>query len=784
MSNILKRSIVLLLLGTVVFTIVSAGTQEYRGSDIEFTNYQFIEDAKLISSRYSRPDDLSTVDPSLYIEITDDDEFVTGNSNFAMYYNEDIVSFKVLNKTTGYVWSTNIDNNNSGTYEGLLSGGVGIEYINIQKDMFVQENVGITDTVFIESNSAIENGIKLSLNFGGYCSTRACERLYPAYLEGRYTKDEMIELGLQEINIGFDLEVTLTDEGLHAYVPYSSIVENNSDEILLSSIIIFPALGATKMDEIPGYMVIPDGAGALIRYEDNEGKFIAPFEEIYYDQNYGVQSLRSSVTSYPLSMPIFGAVHGVYQNGFVGIIEQGDLNARLLVYPNGTHNLDYNLIFTKFDFRQTYRQSFSSDGTGGAMRYLNMSSSDVSISYNFLSGDDSSYVGIGVDYRDYLTEKGILSQLDSVDEDISILMDYIMADSESSFFGTNVVEMSTVEQVQVMYDYFMELGITNQEISLLGWNDGGYSGELPSDLDFENKLGSNRSFRDLIAHINKENQVTLVNNYIVASDDTNRVSRRGDVASGSNRFKLEMERYDAVHNIAYLLYPNVTKEFAFDDFGDYVDEDVNVLFNDLGHVLYSYYQSGYHTREDSYQYYIDIMEKYDGISSYVYPFAYAYQYTDSFHNAPIYNSQLKYYDDLVPLLEIVLKGSVTLYSNYLNYNSLGRDQILSLIDFGVNPAYVLTNNPSSNLKDTDISDFFTTEFDLWKTSIDEEYNYINDALKHVTGEYIVAREVLDVGIVVVTYSNGVEIYVNYSSNDYVYNSITIPGLDYYVGGVS
>lgn len=783
MNSLLKKSLLILCLGGIGFSIVNANTIEQNDTDYEFSNYQFIEDAKLASSRYTRQEDFSIVDPSLYIEITEDDELITENSNFALYYKEDNVSFKVLNKNTNYVWATAIDDPDAGTYTGLLSSGIGIEYIKVQKDMFVEQNVGISDTVFIAETVLIENGIKISLNFGGYCSTRTCERLYPKYLEGDYTKEEMIDFGLTEINVGFDFIVTLNSEGINAYVPYDSIYEDNPDEIVLSTIIIFPSLGATLMDEIPGYMVIPDGAGALIRYEDNESKFIAPFEERFYGINIGLNSLRESVLNYPLSMPIFGAVHGINQNAFIGIIEEGEFNARLLSYPNGSHNLPYNLIFTKIDFKQTYRQSFSSDGTGGAMRYLDMNTSNISINYNFLSGNESTYVGIANEYKEYLINNDILSSLEKSDN-IDIFIQYLMADSENSFFGSKVVKMSTVEEVLEMYKYFMDQGLVNQNVSLMGWNDGGYSGELPSDLDFENKLGSNNDFEDLIKYINIDNKVMLVNDYLFGSSDTNSLSYRQDVAKGSNRFKLELYCDSCVHKDFYVLYPSVSKKLALKDYSDYIKEDTEVLFFNIASFLFSYYDSGQYIREDALNYYIEIMEQYNGIGNYVYPYSYAYEYTTEFHGTPLYNSQLKYYDDLVPLLQIVLRGNIEMYSPYLNYNSLGREQILTLIDFGMNPSYVISSAPSSYLKDTDISNFFTTEFSLWKNSVVEEYNYINGALKYVDGEAIINREVLDLGIVRVTYANNVEIYINYTSSAYTYNSITINPMDYYVGGIN
>jgi len=785
-SNLIKKMILVLTLSLVFFTTVKAIQLDVTlVSDYDFENYEFIEDAKLASSRYTKPDDLSLVDPDLFIEIDDrDDELIAENNLFKLYFNEEIISFKILDKATNYVWSTAIDSPNAGSYTGLLGSGIGIEYVVLAKDMFIEENVGISDIAFTAEQELVEGGINLSLDLGGYCATRNCKRFYDRYLEGDFTLEEMIEMGYTDINASFDLEVRLTEQGIEAFIPINSIQEEKPEEIVLTSIILFPGLGATEMDEIPGYMVIPDGAGALIRYEDNQGQFKAPFEERFYGQNMGLDDFKLSVTNYPLSMPIFGAVHGVNQNGYVAIIEGGDYNSRLFAYPNGAHNLPYNVIFPKFDVQQVYRQSFNSDGTGGALKLIQSSFEDIDIVYNFLNGADANYVGIGKNYRNHLETQEILEQHDK-SGDIDIFLNYLMSDSEASLFGNSVVEMTSVEQVMQMYNYFLEQGLINQSVGLMGWNNDGYSGELPSNLDFENKLGSNRAFRNLFDYINQENSVILLNNYVFASGSTDSISYASDVAKGTNKFKIEASFDRLIHPEFFVLYPFVTKEMADDDFDDYLKDNVGVLFESLGNNLMSYYANGdYFFRSDSYNEYVMAMEQYSEIGHYMYPYSYAYKYANGFYEAPLYNSQLKYYDDIVPLLQVVLKGSIDMYASYLNYNSLGKETILNIIDFGMNPAYVLTYEPSSKLKDTDLKRYFTTEFDLWKDTITSEYDYINNALKYVNGEYITSRLVLDFGVVQVTYSNGVDIFINYTSSDFTTGAVTIPAMDYYVGGVA
>jgi hypothetical protein len=221
---------------------------------------------------------------------------------------------------------------------------------------------------------------------------------------------------------------------------------------------------------------------------------------------------------------------------------------------------------------------------------------------------------------------------------------------------------------------------------------------------------------------------------------------------------------------------------AENHFSNYDKLDVNVLFEMLGNIIFSYYDSGYYIREDGLNIYLEIMKMYEGKADFISPNAYAFAYTSAYMQAPMFNSQLKYFDDLVPILQIVLMGKIPMYSGYLNFNSYGQSFLLQLVDFNVYPAYVLTMNESSLLKNTDIEYIYTSQFDLWKDTIVFEYNYINDALKHVIGESLILREVIEQGVVKNTYSNGVVIYINYTSKTKVIDNITIDPSNYALGG--
>ena len=778
MFSIFKKILLVASIGGVALTTVTIINHEI---DMDTDQPSYIESIKLDSSRYSKVDDLSTVDTELYIDIKSSDELVAENDNLRLYYDEDIVSFKIENKETNYVFATHIDRVSAGTYDGLLSGGLGIEYIQVTKGMNIVENVGITDIALTQEVTPIENGIKVSLDLGVFCPTRTCKRNYEFYLEGLITLEQLMSFGYIELNMGFDFLVTLEDDGIRAEIPYESIKEEKTDEILLSSLIVFPALGATKLDEIPGYMMIPDGAGALVRYEDNEGRYKSPYRAQFYGINYGLRDNFITVANYSLSMPIFGMVHGVNQNGLLAIVENGDYSSRLFMFQNGANNLDYNLVFPKFDIRKTFRQSFTTDNSGGTQRVVDTSTSDITMLYKVLDNENANYVGMANKYKEYLEEKGTFST-NVAGDDIPLHLDYLMADSKNALLGKQTIEMSNTDDVLEMHEYFLLQGLSSFNIGLMGWNDGGYSGNLPSSIDFDGKLGSTRSFKNLIEELQNTSEVSLINSYIYAGEEADSISVRSDIAKGIDRFRLQYECEMCVYTDQSLLYPEATLRLGNKHFEDYADLNVNVVFEMLGNTLFSYYDGDYYSREDSYDIYQEMMSLYDEKAGYLRPNAYAFEYASFYYQTPMFNSQLKYFDDLVPVLQIVLMGEIPMFSDYLNFNSYGQEFLLQLIDFNVYPSFVLTKNPSSLLKDTDIEYIYTSEFDLWKDTVVTEYTFINNALKNVIGETLVSREVPSQGIVKNTYSNGVIIYINYTSTDKVVEGITVGAINYALGG--
>ena len=97
-------------------------------------------------------------------------------------------------------------------------------------------------------------------------------------------------------------------------IPEDGIVNGEADghRYTVSTFTLYPFLGYSVLGQDEGYMIIPDGQGALIELKDNEKRFSSPFDRPVYGTNIGTDDTvnsRWTVGAEPVIMPVFGMVH-------------------------------------------------------------------------------------------------------------------------------------------------------------------------------------------------------------------------------------------------------------------------------------------------------------------------------------------------------------------------------------------------------------------------------------------------------------------------------------------
>ena len=664
------------------------------------------------------------------------------NDNLELYSDKKTGAIRILNKDTGYYWCSDVYDINKYEINNKQKREMKSSFIMLYANGTKQTSVSASDTKFTLEEVVEGNTLKVNATFKD--------------VEKRTEEEKKVEV---EHIIKFSYEITLQAHSIDVVIKNDSIVEDETYK--LKSITLFPYFGCSHGDDIPGYIFIPSGSGALIRYRTTS-PITAQFESSFYGTDANVEN-NSETDS--LSMPIYGVVHGTNQNAMFAEIKSGSAFAKLVYEPANVNIQGFNLIYTKYNFREFYQIKIPGSGNVDVISddYYKQ---DIEVSYTFLSGNDANYVGMAKTYQQGLIQNGVLSPLDKISYqgDISLQLEAFGRDYERGLLFKKYKNMTTVSDILNIHAYLEECNINNVFYVLRAFNKGGYSNQSVSNYKNDGTLGRLSRLKDLECYF-YYNPVESYNSKKSFPRNT-----LVNLLNEKNYIVVEKEKYKFYANLSAV--EKYTKKAI-----DYYDEDCSIALDGIGYRLYGDKNNNL-VRYES----MDLISKLLGNEKYPLftPNSYLLQNTSKYLNMPLYSSRYRFITDSVPFIAILLRGYVEYYSPYLNFSSNIDLDILKCIEYGVNPAFLVTSKPSYELANTLSSNYYATYYDNIKKMIKIDYDYINNALKEVNGETITNREIVEEGISVVTYSNGKKIIVNYTKNNYSYFGTNVSPLGYKV----
>ncbi|MGL4337327.1 MAG: DUF5696 domain-containing protein, partial [Turicibacter sp.] len=567
-------------------------------------------------------------------------------------------------------------------------------------------------------------------------------------------------------------------------IPASSIKETD-DVYKIQSIFLYPFLGATKEQNIPGYLFIPDGSGALMRLEHKNTIATQPFIKRIYGTDIGMSGVSNNidtvVDSELISYPVYGVVHNANKNGIVSIIEQGSEYGEINAYPAGI-TTPYNWVTSRFILRETYFQPANKKGEGFSINQATPNVFDISIHHILLSGDESNYVGMAKKYREYLTDTGVLEQKEAKEQDIPMHVEFLASDKEKSLIGDKTVLMTTLDDMNTIIGDLNANGMNDLKVVIRGWNKGGATTGTLNHFPFQSEVGSKKEFKEFIQQYNgTQTEIFFYTDYLKGYDGIRGYSMLKDAAqTKAEQLLLDTNGFKPFNYLA----PSSTEKFMINDkkqFDKYQIE--NIAVDTIGNHLYSNDASlTANTRLES----VDIYNRSltmlgDHLALYK-PSAYLWKNVDEYFNIPMGSSNYLSTTDTVPFLQIVLKGSVNFYATPINFVSNPEDYLLNLIDYGAYPTVYLTEEDSITLLHTGSNWLYTSKYDIWKDQIIDMYNRLNKTLKLVEGEVIESREIVADNVVKVTYSNGLSFIINRSDKTFKNDQINVESKSFKVIG--
>ena len=686
---------------------------------------------------------------------------VAESDSYEMYYFEPTFSIKLVNKETGAVMeSTLSDEKDDGTanktWRGYMKSGIVIYAI--------KGTVNTHQVDMVNSKNQIrtwytENGIYAEISF-------------------------------TQFGFKVGVEVRLEDDQLVVRMPEYAI-EETKENYYICTVSLFPMMGYTYLGEEDGYMLLPDGNGALIYLDDKEGRYSTGFSQMIYGSDAGFDS--SSAKSYlwdrfemvtaanQVIAPVFGMAHTEDQLAYLAIVEEGDERCYIECQPNGVY-INYNRCFARFLLRNVYVQPLNNSNSGSVKTVeADRLHSDLQVRYCLLSGSDANYSGMANAYRDYLLENGLVRQADC---GYNTRIDFLGVEQEEFLMGTTDVVMTTVSDMEAIFTMLREAGVENVLSVYKGWQKGGLY-DLPiSGYKTDSSIGSTAALTQLIREqAEKGYDVYLYNDGLLINKTTNATTF--NAMKMVNKRTFEMEVNGQVYDLFYYQLPARAESDLKSFVQDYTAEGVNNLaLAGISNTLFSYsYRGSYYSRRDSMVSLQNAMAYADEYCQMLLetPNAYLWQYTDAFLDMPLGSSDFLYVDQDIPFLSIVLKGVVPMYSDYVNFEANKHENFLQMVESGMYPSFYLAHEDSSKLIYTNSSGLYSLEYETYIDTIISYDKALRQLAQQTYDAVIVCHETLEAGVVKVSYSNGVVIYVNYNEYDVTHDGLTIEALSYKAG---
>ena len=686
-------------------------------------------------------------------------KFLAENSKYRLYVNEEDLSLVIEDKSTGKYMESSIsydDGNNNNIWLGAMKSAIVLTLINNNSDTTQADLI----------NDAVTKNV--------------------TYKDDGFTA----EVYWTKFKLGMTLEVTLTEDGVVARIPEESIKEDGS-QYFISTVRIYPFMGCSYLEEKSGYMLVPDGNGALIYLDDKEGRYSSGYSGVIYGSDVGFEESKAETLlwdryntitdSEQVFAPIYGIAHTDDEIAFLGIVEEGQERASIDVMPNGV-SVDYNRAYARFVLRRTYNQPTSVNSTSGSLHVYedDRSHSDLQVRFIFLDGDKANYAGMANAYRDYLLGSGQLVQTDT---SYRTRVDFLGTERENWLLSTTPVVMTTVDEAKEIYADLKSEGVTGLLSVYKGWQDGGLYNLPINKYKADSEIGGTSDLTSFIKEAAEDgNSVFLYNNSLLVNPDEQNATF--NTIKQVNKRRYEESTHAFVYN-TFMYQTPARSGYLLDKFvKSYTGKGVNNLaLAGITSTIFTYTYSGEkYTRFDTAQSYADtaarlaentnlVMEK---------PSEYLWKNTKAFLDMPLYTSSYIIEDESIPFLSLVLKGVMPMYGDYVNFEANKKEFLLKMVEAGVYPSFYITARESSELINTNSSDVYSSQYEVFKSTIVEYDTELRALSAKTEGANITGHEIFDNGVRKVTYSNGTQIYVNYSTSAQTADGVTIDAMGYVV----
>ena len=682
---------------------------------------------------------------------------VARKGDFALYADADDGHVSIKNVKTGFVLSGSVEDYESdelaaGNFKKRLISSLMIDYYDSNGNISSVVSNGMASC----KGTAITNGIRIEYYFSNY-------------------------------GFRIPVEYTLTDAGLRASI-IAAEIEEDKDGFFLAAIQLLPSFGAAGPDQ-QGYIMVPDGSGALIDFNQPSPSTFT-YSKTIYGRDDATPLKQKTGSPSVVNMPVLGV--NMPGGGFTAIATSGEANATVNAMISGVKQ-SYNSAYFGFVYRsadsvQMKAQAYDSRMIT-IMDTLREYPDTFTVNYTLMDKGQNTYSDMANIYRQYLIENKQLTKSGAEHKGLTVeFMGGI--ERQENVLGIPVKKVVPLTTVQDVLDVVSSLKTNELSVSaiLSNFSERTTTPVIPNSLTPDSTLGSKSEFRKVLSALE---ELGVGVSYDVNLTDTYKSNSKTNIYDLSKTplsiypYKAGTFLSDTAYDPYYLLTPKSVQSAAvklMKNKNSYPTLSLSAIT--LGTRLYSDFGARNHTsRNDTMNIWLEVMETlnteggkiaFSNANSYVFP--YASVITD----APVRSGKNTMFSKDIPFYQIVLHGFVSYTVPSVNQYFDRETYFLKSIETGAAMKYLFAKRNVDKLQYTEYQEYSFIQCDSFMSEA-AEYGQLNQqVLAGVAGETIVAHGELEEAVTYTDYSNNTRIIVNYNYLDVTINGKTVKARSYAV----
>lgn len=570
--------------------------------------------------------------------------------------------------------------------------------------------------------------------------------------------------------VKFTVHYELKENSLHCYVNTSEIVEkdNESEEgKVLTKLILNPYMGAVSglnIDGSPteGYMIVPDGSGAVINYNNGKTNY-ASYSQKIYGRDYTAVPLNAPRVTEQAYMPVLATVNG--NDGLVSVVTEGEGNVTANAQVSGQNKQCYNSCYFEFETRSSDEFFMSGTDTNKITVFekYGIKTDVFGVEYFPVTNEEGvNYADCAETYRNYLIEsKGLTQKTEANDADLYVDT-YGAVLKEESIVGIPITlkkKLTTFNQASDIVSQLKSAGVDSITMNYNDWTNKSIKNQVSTKAKASGKLGSTDDFKSL-----SSDGVTVygsLNNFTMEKGSWGYFQLSNTAVRVSSAYSRQ-STYSPAFGVAEsgvspaLIAPNTYTKIFKETLESFTGEGINsVGYGDWSTKLVSDFSkknsssrnatmnkivTGYSDAAGAGQSIIAA-----GANSYVLP------YVSAVTDVPVYSSGFNITDSDLPFYQMVLHGYVPYSTKAINASSDTDRTFMRALAAGSNVNYDMIYEDADELIDTRDDGLYYSNYAGWLQMAADQYKVTNEVLAAVS-DYTISKYEIEGDILRTTYS--------------------------------